>query len=158
MKVQHTLFAAAGLLLLAGCTTPPAVVNVDPYILEHEKTLDRVHNRDASAEFYTDNRGGAAVRQEATLHVLYNEHYEADPVAWEQKRQAELKAAMEKAQAQKAEADRKAKDDALRQVKLKADAAAKARDKSIYKDKSIYNKDKSIYATTSAKKVEPTTP
>ena len=39
-------------LTLAGCSNPPVVIQSDPVIIEHEKTLDRVHNRDASVEFY----------------------------------------------------------------------------------------------------------
>lgn len=152
MRTQLLLLGAVGAnLLLAGCSTPvtetPAYI---PNIITLEQTVDPVHQRDVSAEFYTDNRGGAAVRQEEVAQVLHNEHYAADPVALEEKRMAELKAAWEKEQDLKAEKERKAKEEALRQEKLKADAeaeAAKAQNR-IKKDKSIYSnkKDRSIYS------------
>lgn len=55
-------------LTLAGCSNPPVVIQSDPVIIEHEKTLDRVHNRDASVEFYGESRGGAAVRKNMAAH------------------------------------------------------------------------------------------
>ena len=51
-------------LTLAGCSNPPVVIQSDPVIIEHEKTLDRVHNRDASVEFYGESRGGVCRSQE----------------------------------------------------------------------------------------------
>ena len=58
-------------LTLAGCSNPPIVIQSDPVIIEHEQTLDRVHNRDASVEFYGESRGGAAVRKNMAAHVLW---------------------------------------------------------------------------------------
>lgn len=71
MHKSLTALAAASIgLTLAGCSNPPPVVQPDPLIIEHEKTLDRVHVRDDSMEFYDESRGGVAVRHHTAAHVL----------------------------------------------------------------------------------------
>lgn len=112
-------------LTLAGCSNPPVVIQSDPVIIEHEKTLDRVHNRDASVEFYGESRGGAAVRKNMAAHVLWNEHYEADAAALEAKRLAELE------NERLLEAERKAKAEA-EVAKKKAQVARDSKDRSVY--------------------------
>ena len=147
MKKSLTALAATcTALTLAGCSTPPAIFAPDPVIIEHEKTLDRVHNRDASMEFYDESRGGAAVRQDMAAHVLWNEHYVADAKALAAKAEADRLAAVAKAEEEARQAALlKAKQDA---EKKKAQRSTKGKDKSIYankKDRSIY-KDRSVYS------------
>ncbi|WP_443744046.1 hypothetical protein [Sutterella sp.] len=77
LRICAAAAAAATLLGLAGCSNPPTIFRSDPVIITPEKTLDPIHNRDASVEFYRENRGGAAIRAENASHVLYNEHYVA---------------------------------------------------------------------------------
>ena len=142
MKKSLTALAATcTALTLAGCSTPPAILAPDPVIIEHEKTLDRVHNRDASMEFYGESRGGAAVRQDMATHVLWNEHYVADA-------KADRLAAVAKAEEEARQAALlKAKQDAEKKKALSAKGSKASTDKSIYakKDRSIY-KDRSVYS------------
>lgn len=148
MKKSLTALAATcTALTLAGCSTPPAIFAPDPIIIEHEKTLDRVHNRDASVEFYGESRGGAAVRKDMAAHVLWNEHYEADAKAMAAKAEAERLAAVAKAEEEARQAALlKAKQDAEKKKALNAKTGNAGKDKSIYakKDRSIYN-DRSVY-------------
>ena len=149
MKKSLTALAATcTVLTLAGCSTPPAIFAPDPVIIEHEKTLDRVHNRDASMEFYGESRGGAAVRQDMAAHVLWNEHYVADAKALAAKAEAERLAAIAKAEEEARQAALlKAKQDAEKKKALSAKGSKASKDKSIYakKDRSIY-KDRSVYS------------
>lgn len=149
MKKSLTALAATcTVLTLAGCSTPPAIFAPDPVIIEHEKTLDRVHNRDASMEFYGESRGGAAVRQDMAAHVLWNEHYVADAQALAAKAEAERLAAIAKAEEEARQAALlKAKQDAEKKKALSAKGSKASKDKSIYakKDRSIY-KDRSVYS------------
>lgn len=142
-------------LTLAGCSNPPVVIQSDPVIIEHEKTLDRVHNRDASVEFYGESRGGAAVRKNMAAHVLWNEHYEADAAALEAKRLAELE------NERLLEAERKAKAEA-EVAKKKAQAARDSKDRSVYAlkkvDRSIYARKKPVKTAAPATKKAPKSP
>ena len=139
--MSRTLISAAVLcaaLTLAGCSQPPKLTAPDPVLIEHEKTLDRVHIRDDSAEFYAQSRGGAAVRQEEASQVLWNEHYVADMARLEAKRQAEL-AAQEKA--------RRDAEEALKEAELrKAKEEALAKQGKAQRDRSIYAKQKAAKA------------
>lgn len=132
-------------LTLAGCSNPPVVIQSDPVIIEHERTLDRVHNRDASVEFYGESRGGAAVRKNMAAHVLWNEHYEADAAALEVKRLTELE------NERLLEAERKAKAEA-EVAKKKAQATRDSKDRSVYALKKV---DRSIYAKKAPKSPAP---
>lgn len=142
-------------LTLAGCSNPPVVIQSDPVIIEHEKTLDRVHNRDASVEFYGESRGGAAVRKNMAAHVLWNEHYEADAAALEAKRLAELE------NERLLEAERKAKAEA-EVAKKKAQAARDSKDRSVYAlkkvDRSIYARKKPVKTAAPVAKKAPKSP
>ena len=146
MHKSLTALAAASIgLTLAGCSNPPPVVQPDPLIIEHEKTLDRVHVRDDSMEFYDESRGGAAVRHHTAAHVLWNEHYEADAAALAAKAEAERLASA----ARYEEAARQA---ALKEAQPNAEVAKKmkngkngmnagigtSKNRSIYKDQSVY--------------------
>ena len=156
-KTLSAVAVACTLATLAGCSNPPAIFAPDPIIIEHEKTLDRVHNRDVSMEFYDKSRGGAAVRQDKAAHVLWNEHYVADAKALADKAEAQRLAEVAKAEEEarqaalkKAEEDKKAKALLNKNGKSTNKANQKnAKDKSIYgKDKSIY-KDRSVYKDSS---------
>lgn len=142
-------------LTLAGCSNPPVVIQSDPVIIEHEKTLDRVHNRDASVEFYGESRGGAAVRKNMAAHVLWNEHYEADAAALEAKRLTELE------NERLLEAERKAKAEA-EVAKKKAQVARDSKDRSVYAlkkaDRSIYARKKPVKTAAPATKKAPKSP
>lgn len=142
-------------LTLAGCSNPPIVIQSDPVIIEHEQTLDRVHNRDASVEFYGESRGGAAVRKNMAAHVLWNEHYEADAAALEAKRLTELE------NERLLEAERKAKAEA-EVAKKKAQAARDSKDRSVYAlkkvDRSIYARKKPVKTAAPATKKAPKSP
>ena len=150
MRLTLIASALATVLVLAGCqSTPP---DPEPMIIEHAKTLDRVHVRDDSALFHEETRGGAAFRQEGQSQVLFNEHHMGDgiPVNCD-----ELAAEIEKLQELRqkcncpnpknpfAEQNQKTVDAKA----VNPDQAVRAvSDKSAKKDRSIYAKDKSIYA------------
>lgn len=66
--------------LIAGCAElppPPAPTPKTPIMLPYEATADTVHVRTPSVAHRTEHRGGAAIRQEADIHVLWNTHAEA---------------------------------------------------------------------------------
>ena len=66
--------------LIAGCAElppPPAPTPKVPFMLPYEATADTVHVRTPSVAHRTEHRGGAAIRQEADIHVLWNTHAEA---------------------------------------------------------------------------------
>lgn len=139
--MRKTLIAVAATLAVAsitGCQHAP-ILAPDPVIIDRDATLDRVHIRDDSMEFYDDNRGGAAVRKTNASHVLWNEHYVADAKALEAKRLAAEKAAQEEREAQR-QAKRMAELEALRQAKIKADKkSGHAKNKTV-RDRSIYHR------------------
>ena len=67
-------------VLIAGCAEPPpppAPTPKAPIMLPYEATADTVHVRTPSLAHQTEHRGGAAIRQEADIHVLWNTHAEA---------------------------------------------------------------------------------
>ena len=164
------LAAASSAALLSGCSNPPALLRPDPVIIEPHQTIDRVHNRDASVEFYSENRGGAAVRKDEAAHVLFNEHYEADAEALKQKRNAEMAAKAAQDAAVKAAEEAARKKEISRLLNMAIEAHKK--DKSVYgqkeaqairsvvRDQSIYQKagtaqkvqDRSVYARPAAAK------
>ena len=155
-----TAASAAVVALLSGCSNPPALVKPDPVVIEPHQTIDRVHNRDASVEFYSENRGGAAVRKDEAAHVLFNEHYEADAEALKAKRNAEM-AAKAATEAQTRDETRKAADEAARKDEIKrilsSAVEAHKKDKSVYGRKEAQairaniRRDKSIYRNTGVK-------
>lgn len=155
-----TAASAAVVALLSGCSNPPALVKPDPVVIEPHQTIDRVHNRDASVEFYSENRGGAAVRKDEAAHVLFNEHYEADAEALKAKRNAEM-AAKAATEAQTRDETRKAADEAARKDEIKrilsSAVEAHKKDKSVYGRKEAQairaniSRDKSIYRNTGVK-------
>lgn len=66
--------------LIAGCAElppPPASSPKVPIMLPYEATADTVHVRTSSVAHRTEHRGGAAIREEADIHVLWNTHAEA---------------------------------------------------------------------------------
>ena len=66
--------------LIAGCAElppPPAPTPKAPIMLPYEATADTVHVRTPSVAHRTEHRGGAAIREEADIHVLWNTHAEA---------------------------------------------------------------------------------
>lgn len=66
--------------LIAGCAEPPpppAPTPKTPIMLPYEATADTVHVRTPSVAHRTEHRGGAAIREEADIHVLWNTHAEA---------------------------------------------------------------------------------
>lgn len=138
-KAKHIFALGACALIAAGCTSTPPEPQPDN-IIPFEKTLDTVHTREDSVWEYVESRAGAAVRNQEMSHVLYNEHYKADPVKLALM-EAERKAAEAAAQAEAQKA--KAESEAAKKAKVKAGAVK--RDKSIYSQK---NRDKSIYAGT----------
>lgn len=158
--MRLTLIAAAlgTVVVLAGCQTPPP--EVEPVIIEHAKTLDRVHVRDDSALFHEETRGGAAFRQEGESQVLFNDHHmgdgrsvDCDELAAEIEKLQELRQQCNcpKPKCPFAEQNQKIIDaKAVKPDQVGNSAAGKAakKDRSIYaKDKSVYaKKDKSIYA------------
>ena len=155
-----TAASAAVVALLSGCSNPPALVKPDPVVIEPHQTIDRVHNRDASVEFYSENRGGAAVRKDEAAHVLFNEHYEADAEALKAKRNAEMTAKVA-AEAQARDEARKAADEAARKEEIKrilsSAVEAHKKDKSVYGRKEAQairaniRRDRSIYRNTGVK-------
>ena len=72
------LTALAG--LLTGCAElppPPAPTPKAPVLVPYDQTADTMHVRTPSVAHRTEHRGGAAIRQEADIHVLWNTHAEA---------------------------------------------------------------------------------
>ena len=66
--------------LIAGCAElppPPAPTPKVQIMLPYEATADTVHVRTPSVAHRTEHRGGAAIREEADIHVLWNTHAEA---------------------------------------------------------------------------------
>lgn len=130
MKKLICAAAAAGTLILAGCQTPPEPPSPEPETVDFEKTLNPVSVREPSAEFYGENRAGAALRHEETAHVLWNRHYEPDPEL-ERQRLAAIEAA-ELAKVRAAEEKAKAEALAAKRTKAKTQPNGKTKDRSIY--------------------------
>ena len=152
--MQKTLFASAALIsavLLAGCSTPPPEPKPAEAVPVHfDKSLDPVHVREPSAEFYAKSRAGAALREEEASHVLWNAHYEANAADIERirlnKEENERMAKAVLEDMRKAEAEAETASERQASEKVNKEQAKSARKNGASRDKSIYaGKDRSIY-------------
>ena len=153
--MQKTLFASAALIsavLLAGCSTPPPEPKPAEAVPVHfDKSLDPVHVREPSAEFYAKSRAGAALREEEASHVLWNAHYEANAADIERirlnKEENERMAKAVLEDMRKAEAEAETASERQASEKVNKEQAKSARKNGASRDKSIYaGKDRSIYS------------
>lgn len=130
--------AVAGTALLAGCTSTP--VPESEVIIPYEATLDTIHNRDDSVWKYEESRAGAVVREKEFAHVLYNNHYEADPVEV-----AKIEAAREKAQ-ETSDTTLPVDTKNPKADPTNSNSETKKTDRSVYSTKA--SRDKSIYSSS----------
>lgn len=80
-KERIVMVALAGVALsscLTGCAKQVFAPKEAPLIVPYEKTADPIHVRDVSIYATEASRGGAAIRQDANIDVLWGRHYGED--------------------------------------------------------------------------------